>query len=248
MIPGRLLELPARLVGCVFDFVFRPALHLHPDRAPPGYPYEPSGRDDPVLSRALLKAHGLDLAPDIDPRNAIHRAAMLPPEGIAFIARRLGLLGYAPRLKQLVRREELAAIESVVDAPAWSWLGSIERNDGVANGLPMLDGSAEAGFRRWSAISAQANRPVAEPAIADLPAAIDRMGWSVLESAVRSMRPGLAERLLFKLPKVPPSSPAVDPAEAKILFSSVYLSCIGDWDADWEPQWRPLMYGEVVPA
>jgi hypothetical protein len=94
----------------------------------------------------------------------------------------------------------------------------------------------------------QANRPVAEPAIADLPAAIDHMGWAVLESAVQSMRPGLAERLLFKLPKVPPSSPAVDPAEAKILLSSVYLSCIGDWDADWEPQWRPLMYGEVVPA
>ena len=227
MIPGRLLELPARLVGCVFDFVFRPALHLHPDRAPPGYPYERTGRDDPALSRALLKAYGLDLSPEINPRNAIHRAAMLPPDGIAFIARRLGLLDYAPRIRQVVRRADLEVLSPVIDASAWAWLDSL----GVD--------------QAWARTP---QRPIADPLIADLPSAIDRRGWSVLESAVTSMRPGLAERLLFKLPRVPPTEQHADPAQAKVMVSSVYLSSIGDWDADWEPHWHPLMYGESASA
>ena len=211
--PRELLGLPRPTARLLMDFIARPALHLHPQRAatllPPGWP---AGGPRRAASRALMRQ--LDPHPALDLRQALHRAALLPPVALQALARRLALRDQAGRLRRIILRTERAALAAHIDAAEWRWLLA-----------PTTLPSA---------------KPLAQPALAELPHWLAHSGWHWLQAASRGLPDSVAQRLALKLP-LPLPAPVADSLSteaARDAVAELYPQVAQDWDPQWESGWQ----------
>jgi hypothetical protein len=235
MSPAAWWQLEPRAAALVRDFLFHPAVYVHPDRLadvwPGGADLQPTrGADDAALSRALMRVFEIPTHVELDAQHPLHQVALLPHEGLARLARRVELECLGPSLRRVILRSELQVLAGRVNEDDWRVVMAGRTEAGLPQGP--LD------HWRDPVDGAPLTEPDSMPA-QELVHQLDMLGWQVLEQAFSQLPAGLRSRAALKLPVCPkPSNP--DASASTALVERVYAACADEWDADWHEAWRAL--------
>jgi hypothetical protein len=235
MSPAAWWQLEPRAAALVRDFLFHPAVYVHPDRLadvwPGGADLQPTrGADDAALSRALMQVFEIPTDVELDAQHPLHQVALLPYEGLARLARRVELECLGRRLRRVILRSELQALAGRLNEDDWR----VVMAGGIDGGRSQhaLDHAREP-------VDGENPAEAASMPMQELAHQLDTLGWQVLEQAFSQLPAGLRSRAVLKLPMRPnPSNP--DASASKALVERVYAACADEWDADWHEAWLAL--------
>lgn len=213
------LALPQSAARQVFDFVFHPASYLHADRRSLYVPAKLQTEDCSVerLSQALLQRLGLSHNVPFEWQNRAHRAALLPFVMLQKLAMRMALSQFAPSIKLIILRSEIAQLEPQFAADDWTFVYSHDHLPSSAESQEVLEGVP---LTEW-------------------PVRLQKWGWRTLEAACGELPVEVGQRCLLKLPVV--SSPRhAEPERALALLHDIYPALVAQWNAEWDADWDRL--------
>src|SRR6266542_171802 len=98
--PASVDKLSLGATRALYSFVFAPGLEADPARLRELFVDGVPGVDDAFIHQVIRERLGLGDAEEFDPCNPVHRAALLPRDGLALLAWRLGLTCGASRLRR----------------------------------------------------------------------------------------------------------------------------------------------------
>lgn len=203
------LALSRPAVERIHAFVFDPASYLHPDRVPEFIPERLRDQPAAVVSRALLPVLGA--ADALDLAQPAQRAALLPADGLARVAVRLGVQAAAATLKRVVMKDEVGVLSQLL-APA-DWRAVYESAQTDPAGAPRPDSAA-------------------------LAERITNVGWLTLQAACDALPAGVGQRLKLKLPRCT-GDLGGQPMAACAALAAVYADVVTHWDAGWDACFAP---------
>ncbi len=218
------LRLPRDVGQLVYAFLFAPLSQAHPERLPLPQSLADTGHAANVAAWGVLHPGDRSLAAgetawhgQIDWRSPIHRLAMLPRNIIEALSWYLGLAVLGDRLRRVVIRDELLALQAA---------GVSAQHLDFVYSLPAV-----------AAVKSPAAAPLGSgvsPALsADL---VWQAGWQALQSGTRSLPESLARRLSVKCPAMFDAGPegtaaaVIEPA----LFLYVRDSVVSSWNAGFD--------------
>lgn len=208
--PASLHELSTGTARALYGFVYAPGREADPARLETLFGEGALDGGDAFVNQAIRERLDLGDAAEFDPRDPVHRAALLPRERLALLAWRLGLGCGASRLRRLIRRDELAELGDEISERDWQ--------------IVMEQRPSQVGD-----IAELARVPVEA-----LPETCRRIGWGLLAAACDALPADIGKRLRLKLP------PEATPSEhtlPKERFASACADAAGEWDPDWEATW-----------
>ena len=209
-------KLSPEAMRALYEFIHAPGLQAHPGRLQQLLDGDDADGDDPALQQLILARLQLGDATEFDPGDLLHRTALLPREELRQVARRIGLACAAPRLRLVIRRSELELLDEAMRDDDWDFILAQPPSPECAG-----------------------KHALAKTALAELPEACQRFGWSLLESRCDALPPDIGERLRLKLP---PASRTPSPGAASLsdavftaLCEAAGKDCNPGWDAAWSP-------------
>jgi len=204
-------ELSIRATRELYRFVYAPAQGADPARLGALFEGEPLDADDAFANQMVRERLGLGDAEAFDPNDPVHRAALLPPEGLACLAWRLGLACGASRLRRLIRREDLTELGTAMSEGDWL----VVVNEHASPGSDILASSS----------------------VEALPETCRRIGWRLLAAACDALPPDIGKRLRLKLPLEAGPLEHEHVALPRTHLARTCAAAASAWNPDWEAMW-----------
>ena len=211
--PAALHELSLEVMRALYDFVHAPGLEADPARLR-GLLDDGAADTEAAFTQSVIRERlGLGDAEAFDPADSAHRIALLPRDGLAFVAWRLGLACGASRFRRLIRRHDLADLGDALSDQDWHF---------ISNRMPGEDA---------------ASHHFAEVGAADLPRVCHQAGWCLLDRLCDTLPADIGKRLRLKLPPDAgaPAHGSLDLAPDR--FMQICALAAAQWDCDWDAAW-----------
>ena len=208
-------SLPTHVARCVTDFLFNPLQGADANRISNWIPAQVDA-SLPGAGSTLASLLG-SAEPVLDPAQPLHQIALLPKASLTSLARRIALDTLNWALRQVVRREDLERLDTLVTQQDWNHV-----------------------------YEAAATQPTAQRRLGDVQILIDdlqRVGWHLLEQVCESAPRPVGLRLLLKCPSVePPRLVAAESADGWVIdrVTGSYRSWVTAEHPDWEASLRTL--------
>lgn len=212
-------SLPTSVARCVTDFLFNPLQGADAGRVSNWIP-APIDASLPGAGSTLANLLG-SAEPVLDPAQPLHQIALLPATSLAQLSRRIAVDTLSWALRQVIRREDLDRLDSLVTLQDWSHV-----------------------YR------AAATQPAAQRRLGDVQVLIDdlqRAGWHLLEQVSELAPRPVGLRLLLKCPSVEPPRLLATESRGSWMIDRVagsYQSWVAAEHPDWEASLSALSSAE----
>lgn len=217
LIPKGFDQLDPKAATLFMNFVSLPAQTLHSDwrmlLIPDWVADTPLSHDWAALSTSLVAS--LELTADLsefDVENLVHRAALMPPEGLLGLARHLGLGLHASDFLRVIERDKISALDHVLTTDDWQMLLKLPRQN-------------------WP------GEPLAGHDLSLIAVQFSEDGIACLNEIFNQQPRDIGQRALLKLPRSQCQPDRALVARSLDLFPSVYQSFIAHWNPPWRDLW-----------